>query len=88
MKRFYSLKHAKSGKEKLAKCNDHYNSKILVSAHNKTPLLIKEDNSRVLHTHINYPELSVNMHNSDWFSDTYKELPPGTTVVFTQDSLS
>ena len=87
MKRYYSLKHAKETKEKLAKCGEHDDGKILLSM-NGTPLLIKENSGSVLNTYISHSNWSVTIQPEDHFSDTYRELPPGTTVVFTQDSLS
>ena len=89
MKRFFSLKHAKETKEKLAKCSGHDDGKILISTDwTGFPLLIKENNKNVLNTYVNYPEYSPTIQKAEHFYDTYKELPPGTTVVFTQDSLS
>lgn len=88
MKRFFSLKHAKETKEKLAKCIDHENGKIIRSTGwSKFPLLLKENNKSILNTHMSYPESPVLIQPQNHFCDTYEELPPGTTVVFTQDSI-
>jgi hypothetical protein len=88
MKRFYSLKHAKEETEKLAKCGEHENGKILASYPYNSPLLIKENNNKILQTRMTSPEYPVIIQKAYEFSDTYRELPSGTTVVFTQDSLS